>query len=399
MLDKIKDFFKDSDLDIRKSNYSRFIDQKVTPDVLCFIADCVDNLVASQVGKEFTTREVWDSMYFKKNVEIFFKKPSADNENASNEYDKFINQPLRMLNYAGVLESEKRGAGYVYKIKDLEMLKYVALKERNAANFLYEYILKVLSDSDMLRHFEEYENLYHQKKLTSAGLKDLKGKFQKFMFGNTEINKPLEVNRIFPKVLNLFANYRDLPGTVRGNLSKDSIAFYDLMYNDVNFRDLGKQKSMTRQEANDLDKLIAKQEDHNAYQISKAMRIIKEKYSVSEVNDRWGVGSADHVHHIFPRAQFPQLAVYLENLIKLTATQHLSKAHPSGSTAVVDKDYQLVCLISKSNSIEKSLAMNELIYSKENFVFVANTGLSLSLPESLDFQQIRLKLNNVYKNS
>ena len=109
MLEKIKEFLKDSDLDIRKSNYSRFIDQKVTPDVLCFIADCVDNLVASQVGKKFTTRDIWDSMYFKKNVEIFFKKPSADNKNASNEYDKFISQPLRMLNYAGVLESEKRG--------------------------------------------------------------------------------------------------------------------------------------------------------------------------------------------------------------------------------------------------------------------------------------------------
>ena len=41
-------------LDIRKSGEARFIDQKCTPDVVCFISDCLMNL---EPQGEFTVQD------------------------------------------------------------------------------------------------------------------------------------------------------------------------------------------------------------------------------------------------------------------------------------------------------------------------------------------------------
>jgi hypothetical protein len=37
----IENYLNEIDFDIRKTNNARFIDQKVTPDVLSIIADCI----------------------------------------------------------------------------------------------------------------------------------------------------------------------------------------------------------------------------------------------------------------------------------------------------------------------------------------------------------------------
>jgi len=397
MITRIRTHFASLNLDVRRTHYSRFMDQKVTPDVVCFIADCIVNLMAGETEREFSARDIWESQYFEKNVRVIFGKPSPTNPDASNEYDKFLNQPLRMFHYAGILDSRKDGNTYYYRIKESVILEFMSIKERNVLYFLYEYLLKVLTDSGLIRHFEEYERLYHKSKLTENEFQGLKSKFQNFMRGNTPINGVTEINRIFPKVLNIFANVQNLPGSVKGHLSKDIYSFFDLMYNNVNFRDLTKLKSITRQEAQEKKEAIGQQEEFNEYQIQKAMAIIRKKYRESEVRDNLaGTGMADYVHHIFPRAGFPQLAHYLENLIKLNAAQH-NKAHPGGNTQVVDKDYQLVCLISKSESIRMSLQRNEFFYSKESFVYVINTGLEASLDPGLTFREIQRELNQIYK--
>ena len=97
----IKNHFAKYDLDIRKSKFSRFMDQKVTPDVLCFIADCIINLNATK--PQFTYKDIWNSNYFEKNVRAIYGKPSPKNEKAHSEYDKFIVQTLRMLFYAKII--------------------------------------------------------------------------------------------------------------------------------------------------------------------------------------------------------------------------------------------------------------------------------------------------------
>ncbi|MDA4744639.1 hypothetical protein NY599_09390, partial [Enterobacter hormaechei] len=91
--------------------------------------------------------------------------------------------------------------------------------------------------------------------------------------------------------------------------------------------------------------------------------------------DQWANGEATQVHHIFPKSGFPKLGHYLENLIKLTPDQHYTKAHPSNKTDAINKDYQLVCLMAKTDSVEASLKRGEFLYRKESLIYVINTGL------------------------
>ena len=168
------------------------------------------------------------------------------------------------------------------------------------------------------------------------------------------------------------------------------------MYNRKNWRYVKKDKSITRQEAAD-EAIDTQQEAFNEYYIKKAMSLIRKIHNESEVHDQWDTGAATQVHHIFPKAQFPQIAHYVENLILLTASQHFTKAHPNNNTQVVDRDYQLVLLLAKSDTIEKSLKMvGDKYYRKESFVFVINNGLSVDWSTSLSFADIRRMLIQAY---
>lgn len=390
--EKIRTHLELLDLDIRKTNFSRFMDQKVTPDVLCFISDCIINLSNQN---DFTTKDIWESNYFEKNIRAIFGKPSPTNVNVQNEYDKFIIQPLRMLYYAGILDSKKEGQKYIYNIKNYELLDYISIKERNAYKFLFEYIVKVLNDSGLLSYFERFKDKCLKNEITKEDFEILKDKFIKFMRGHTQINQDVEIRRIFPKVLNIYASENNINGVVKGHLSKYVFNFSDLMYNRKNWRDIGKEKGISRAESIELE---TQQEVYTNYVIEKAKNIIKKKYTESEVKDSLANSPAVHVHHIFPMSSFPQLATYLENLIKLTATQHLQKAHPQGNTQIIDKDYQCVCLLAKSNSIEYSLTKGELIYTKPNFIYVINEGLNLNLSTSIDFIKLRTEINKEYNS-
>ena len=182
---ELEKLLESNDYDIRKSNDARFMDQKCTPDVVCIIADCVLNLRENEPQKEFIVQDIWDSQYFIKNVKAIFNKPSATNPTTRSEYDKFIQQPLRLLAYAGVLDIEKRGTKNYYKIANLSVLEYISLKDRNAYKFLYQYFVKVLSDSGLLKFFEDYKNKYEKGNLTQTDFEDLQKRFIKFIIGNT----------------------------------------------------------------------------------------------------------------------------------------------------------------------------------------------------------------------
>jgi len=396
---EVEKLLKSKDYDIRKSNDARFMDQKCTPDVVCIIADCVVNLRESDPEKEFTVQDIWDSQYFIKNVKAIFNKPSATNPTTKSEYDKFIQQPLRLLAYAGVLDIEKRGISNYYKISNLSVLEYISLKDRNTYNFLYQYFVKVMSDCGLIKFFEEYKRKYEKGNLTQGDFEVLQKRFIKFIIGNTAINGEVEVRRIYPKLLNVYACENNMPGSVKGRMSENQFYYTDLMYNRKNWRDVSKDKTISRQEAiNESEQNILPDTAFNAYLVQKAMNQIKKMYSESEVKDQWANGDATQVHHIFPKSKFPQLAHYLENLIKLTATQHFTKAHPNNKTDAINLDYQLICLLSKTDSIEKSLKKNEIYYRKESFVYCINTGLSQELKADLTFRQIKTELATIYNN-
>ena len=110
----IRQHFSGLNLDIRKSGNARFMDQKVTPDVLSFIAECVISYVAGTGKQQFTKNDIWKFRYFVVNAQAVFNKPSPRNLSAGSEYDKFISQPLKALAYAGILSEAKVKGENVY---------------------------------------------------------------------------------------------------------------------------------------------------------------------------------------------------------------------------------------------------------------------------------------------
>ncbi|MCX6746056.1 MAG: hypothetical protein NTX00_03485, partial [Candidatus Parcubacteria bacterium] len=132
----LKQHFDQIDLDIRKKpqGYSRFMDQKVTPDVLSFVAECILNLVDKR-NKKFSVKDIWQSDYLEKNTMAVFGKPAPSNKTASAEYNKFIGQPLKTLSYSKIL-IEYPGNPNLYQINNRQILEYIALNQRNAFLFL-----------------------------------------------------------------------------------------------------------------------------------------------------------------------------------------------------------------------------------------------------------------------
>lgn len=394
---RIEDYFESIDLDIRKKgNNPRFIDQKCTPDVLSFIADCIIILDKDT----FYAEDIWNLRYFQENAVIIFNKPSPNNPKANSEYDKFIMQQLELLSYSGLLIKSKDGRRNVYKInkETFEILEFVSLKDLYAYRFLYIYLNKALSDSGFIKHVNNFI-----KNPTDDTFDLLKTKFIRFLIGNSEIGSrgsdnsgEVEARRIFPKVLNVFSVWNNTFGTQKGRLSKTPIIYKDLMYDDINFRDLNKLKNMTRQEAAQYKNTSPQK--YNKFLMKKALQWIKRHHPYSEVEDDLR-GRTAEAHHIFPKKKFPEICAYIENLIALTAGQHKDRAHPRSNGDKVDTMYQCVCLLAKNKTIAKEHNSPEpTLYSKHNFIYVINTGFkSEIIPQNASFKEINEIICEYYK--
>ncbi len=386
----INDYLSRYNLDIRISKDARFVDQKCTPDIVCFIADCVLNILP--VKKLFAINDIWQSDFFVQNSRAIFGKPWANNVKAHNEYNKVLSQPLKLLAYAHVLKVEHVNRTLSFSVENEDLLDYISMKDRNAYNFLYCYFCKVLSDSGFMRRMEEYKDTCEASLQESRS--NLYKHYRYLISGNTPSHSAVDIDRMFHKVLNVYAAENNIPGSKGGNPQ----CYSDLMYNRTNLRDLHKPKFQTRREAEEDG--VANRQAYNNYYIQKAINLIKKIQKGSEVHDSFSSGEATQVHHIFPKSEFPQIAAYLENLILLTATQHNTKAHPNNNTQVVDKDYQLVCLLAKAETIQKSIeAVGENYYRKESFVHVINVGLASDFSTTLTFSDIKSKLVRIYNEA
>lgn len=397
MEDLIKQHFQNTDLDIRKKRvgYSRFMDQKVTPDVLRFVADSIIHHIGSNPGL-FTASEIQHSDFFVKNVPREFNKPTPKDDRTRHEYDKWPAQIIQALRFAGVLnEVGKKGRAIAFDITEPKILEYVSARPQNAYTFLVHYITKLLKDSGFYKHFEKYRDQYIAGTLDKTGFHELKESFIKFIFAYTNIEEEFEPRRIFPKIFNILASEHRLPGSIGGHMSQFPFVASDLIYNRVNFRDKDKSKYISRQEFEELQKEMNERKS-STYRVAKAKDHIKKIHSKSEVNDQWAKGEATQVHHIFPENEFPQLADRLENLILLTGTQHNTKAHPNNDNSIIDREYQLVCLIEKLHIVEQSLARGQYDYSKESFIGVINAGLGLDIPYDAIFDEIEKQLKRHY---
>ena len=374
----ISRFLDKRDYDLRISGNSRWIDQKCAADVITVIADCILQYNTDNPDMEFTTSDIWQDEYTVENVEAIFKKPKPNENAARNEYDKFFQQPMEMLAYAGVLNKAKKGKRNFYAIANLELLEYISIREKNALLFLKAYIKKVLDDSSLFWMFEEFF-----EKQTQKAYSDMKKGYSTFIICNTPINGEVECNRIFIKILNPLAYALCKKGTERGSMSGDVITYDMLMYNRNNFRDIkaDKPKGLTRKEYAALHPPDVNDAFYT-YQTAKAKRILRiynddHRDGISEhIQESQMDAQAIHCHHIFPKAGFPTICYFLENMIVITPTQHYNYAHNLGSTGEINEQYQHLLLLSKTDRIRENLSStsSEHIYEFDKLLTVLNVG-------------------------
>ena len=314
----IQKFLDEHDYDIRKTHNGRWIDQKCTMDVVCLVSDCIVEYTSNREDKRFTVNDIWYSDYTVENVQQIFSKPNPT-QKASNEYDKYFGQPIKLLDAAGVIHGEKSGRGYTYSIVNQELLEYISFRERNSFNFLCLYIEKVLKDSGLYRIFEYFFRLQDKN-----SFRELKDAYTQFTINYTPINGATECGRIFTKVLNpLACKYRKC-GTERGHISKDIITQDMIMYNQRNWRDIlsEKPKDMTRIEY-EITLPKPSEDCMTTYRINRAkknLRRFNDQYrnGKTEVYDERHIKDpATQMHHIFPASDYPAIADYLENLTQL----------------------------------------------------------------------------------
>ena len=387
----LEQFLNAHDYDVRKTRNRRWIDQKCTMDELCFVADCVVVYLQEGGKQPFTKTDIWKMPYAIENVQKLFSKPDPTDKSTSDEYNKFFREPLKMLAAAGVLSEAKKGATIYFSVENENVLDYLSLRERNCFDFLCLYITKTLKDSGL---WDAFESFFDEQ--TKEQFQNVKEKFRQFCWDYTPIENEDEPGRIFTKVLNPLAVLYKKRGSVRGVLSKKIITLEDIKYNRTNFRDKNKDKNQSRQQAQEIDKTLDVVYDYNVEKAKRRLRKFNDTYNNcrSEITDALSIGQqATHMHHIFPKNQFPAIADYIENLIALTAGQHLQKAHPAGNTQVIDKDYQYLCLLNKTESIRRNLieGFGEPLYDFFLFMFVLDTGLSTDFFETLpenDFAQV-----------
>ncbi|UOS15690.1 restriction endonuclease [Helicobacter pylori] len=369
---QIINFLKLSDYDIKKTQNARWIDQKCTPDVLSIVADCILEFTQCSIKKSFSVKDIWNNPYTNENVKMIFSKPDLNSNFSKHEYDKFFSQPIKLLAYSGILFETKTGNRNIYTIQNIELLEYLMQRETNALKFLILYIQKVLTDSGIYPLFDNF-----LQKQDTESFKQLKDGFTHFTINNTAINNATECFRIFTKIINPLAFYYGKQGTRKGFLSNTIITKDELNYNRINWRDIEKDKNTTRQEHELISYSIVA---NSNYLISKAKKVVKQyndnfNHSFSEVKGN-EIVQATQIHHIFPIQDFPLIADYIENLIALTPNQHFIYAHPNNQTRLIDKDFQYICLLAKTNTIFND---TQGVYDLEHYIFVLNMGLKTTI--------------------
>ena len=401
MQEHIENHLKQFNFDIRKTEISRYIDQKTKIDVVSFLAECVLEFVKNDENKEFTVRDILEMKYFIEHVSNWFNKPSPNNSTAKNEYNKFVGQSLSTLYYSGLLYGKKQKS-WKYRCRNKELLIFVSQNMRKAQTFLSLYCTKILEDSGLGDHLEKF--LTQQNKHTLDFLKD---EFYELMIKYTPIGSKcatgvnpgqVECMRIFNPSLNIICASQKKCGTTRGTLSDHVIRADELAYNRINFRDLGRPKELTRQEAAISEVIVGV--NYYDREESQAKNTMKSIYKNKPMFlDEYYECPQPEIHHIIPKSHQPKFAGYIENLINLCPTQHYNQAHMVNKkmlTGKINNEYQRKLLIAKSFYIERSLSCGHNHYSKQDFVDLLNDGIKLQISEIDNFSNIRNAIAKEY---
>lgn len=384
----VKKFVDGHDYDIRKTHNARFTDQKCIPDVVCAVAECVVEYIGGDVSIQFSKNDIWHFQFSNTLLSECFSKPDTENDTTSSEYDKFFAQPLKMLASAGVIEEQKEKGANFYTVKDLDLLSYISIREKNALVFLDLYLSKVMSDSGFMPYFDEF--FTRQDKKSYEALRDALALMYKLY---TPVKKDYEPPRIYNKIINIMAFRRRKRGAIKGFLSANPVTIEEIRYNRQNWRDIDKPKGTSRQEfAEHFSNSLLENKGYYERVVNQAKKFVRTLEVYSEVH-HYPAYAATDAHHIFMKSEYPDLADMPENIIALTGTEHYSYAHPNRNTQRVDPDYQMVCLISKLDSIERNYQNGCGDYSLADFVKVLNVGLNTDeFTEQLGYEGIKARL-------
>lgn len=374
----LQQFIHSHTYDIRVTRNGRWIDQKCAPDEVHFVALCVVTYLRETGKNSFHSPDIWKSDFAISMVQNSFSKPDPKNITATDEYNKFFRQPLKMLSAAGVLsEYINRGNTITFTVTNKWALEFIAENDWNAYLFLCLYIEKTLKDSDM---WDPFESFFVQQ--DTNHFNRLKNLFIDFCIKYTPMTQRVEPARIFAKVLNPLACKFKKCGTTKGRISKKKMLFTDLKYNRENWRDTDKSKDETRRDAAASGIVVETWVSHNSSKAKREVRDFNEEFNHgrTEVVSPHSSGPATHMHHIFMESTYPGISDLHENIIALTPTQHMALAHPNGNSSQVDPQFQRLCLLAKLNAIRNNISFNygaSGFYDFDRFMEVLDNGFSI----------------------
>jgi len=331
------------------------------------VAYTILNITKNDKNKIFSDNEdIRKSSLFNSLMQGYFSKPPQ--EKAENEYNKVSSYQLGLLTYAGILEKIS-DRPKKFKVKEFDILEFIAKNDLNASKFLVEYTEKFLKDNDLFEIFNIYKNQPNQENHLKV-----KDKYWEWAKINTAIKGAdrKHTYRVFNKIFNLFCYKNGIPGEDASNMTKGPCPYSFIIYNRENFRDENKPIGMTRQEY--IEEILSEIDEIGVVQtlLSKAKNSIKQKYGldseIKEVEFDYIPNSGVHVHHILPQSSYPQFSLSKENLISLTPGQHLSLAHDKGNTKQINSKFQIFCLKRKLENIIDSAEKKENFYDFSEFL-------------------------------
>lgn len=342
-------------LDIRALGTARVYNQKVTPDIMAAVADVVNRIAGD--GKEFSVKSVRNSDEFKRQAESIFTKPNPDNLKFLSEYDKFIRHSLQALSYSQILRQASQRPAATYRVVDWPLLKDIASGKDAAVEFLAAHAERIFRQSGLGMKLDRFF-----KKPDDQSLTRLRDAYVSLVNEHTGVRRIKEPRRIFPKMLNVMAFTRNVPGVIRGR--PKPVTLEDISYNRENWRDTPKFHSPPRAQILPLNG-----KEGESSSISGVKREVKEFHRRQpEIGGALSESGGIEAHHIFPRGAHPEAATKRENIILLSSSQHREFAHPSDKESI-SKGYQLLCLLKKLDAVvESECKENCGFYRFSNFV-------------------------------
>ena len=158
-----------------------------------------------------------------------------------------------------------------------------------------------------------------------------------------------------------------------------------MLYNQKNFRDIysNKPKGITRKEWRRRQDGEIPSIQIDLHKSLRAMQFLR-KYNVeyrngcTEVCKGKYIAKGTQMHHIFPRADFPEISFLKENIVALSPNQHFLCAHPDNDTHRINESYRKVILEEKLERIHENITDQriETIYSYNTYVEVLNEGFN-----------------------